>query len=150
MKQFLGLTKRDMLIFFKDKQSIVFSLLTSIIVLVLYLLFLKNTFIDSINSTLQQVPELNGLVPSDTIEMYVNLTLLVGIVGSAMITVPYNCLSTVVNDRERKVDYDILATPIKRWQIILSYFVSAAASAIILTSIILTVGLMILKMALQW
>lgn len=46
--------------------------------------------------------------------MFANLILLTGILGSAMITVPYNCLITLVKDRENKVDYDILATPLKR------------------------------------
>ena len=47
-------------------------------------------------------------------------------------------------DRENKVDYAILATPLKRGQIILSYFVSAAVSSVILTSSILVVGLIII------
>ena len=41
MKGFIGFTKRNLLVYFKDKQAILFSLLTSIIVFVLYLLFLK-------------------------------------------------------------------------------------------------------------
>ena len=145
MNKFLGLTKRNLLIFFKDKQSIVFSLLTSIIVFVLYLLFLRDSFVSAIQSALNQVEGLSGLVEAADVEMYANLTLLVGILGSAMITVPYNCLTTVIRDRENKIDYDILATPIRRWQIIVSYFVSATVSAIVMTGIILTIGLLILS-----
>lgn len=145
MNKFLGLTKRNLLIFFKDKQSIVFSLLTSIIVFVLYLLFLRDSFVSAIESALNQVEGLSSLVVADDIEMYANLTLLVGILGSAMITVPFNCLTTVVRDRENKIDYDILSTPIRRWQIVVSYFVSAAVSAILMTGIILTIGLLMLS-----
>ena len=145
MNKFLGLTKRNLLIFFKDKQSIVFSLLTSIIVFVLYLLFLRDSFVSAIQSALNQVEGLSSLVETADVEMYANLTLLVGILGSAMITVPYNCLTTVIRDRENKIDYDILATPIRRWQIIVSYFVSATVSAIVMTGIILTIGLFILS-----
>ena len=47
MRGILGLIKRNLLLFFKDWQSILFSLLTSIIVLVLYLLFLKGTFVSA-------------------------------------------------------------------------------------------------------
>lgn len=32
MNKFIGLTRRNLLIFFKDKQSVIFSLMTSIIV----------------------------------------------------------------------------------------------------------------------
>ena len=144
MKGFMGLTKRNLLIFFKDWQSILFSVLTSIIVLVLYLLFLKGTFIDSINSSAEALGDLKALLKEEDLEMYVNMTLLVGVLGSALITVPYNCLCTVVKDRENKIDLDVLATPVKRWQIILSYFLSAVISACIMTAAILTVGLIIL------
>lgn len=141
MRGFLGLTKRNLLLFFKDKQSIIFSLLTSMIVLALYLLFLKDTFVNAMDSAINQFPGLSLLIDKNDKDMFANLILLTGILGSAVITVPYNCLITLVKDRENKVDYDILATPLKRGQIILSYFVSAAFSSIILTGIILAIGL---------
>ena len=141
MRGFLGLTKRNLLLFFKDKQSIIFSLLTSMIVLALYLLFLKDTFVNAMDSAMNQFPSLSSLIDKNDKDMFANLILLTGILGSAMITVPYNCLITLVNDRENKVDYDILATPLKRGQIIFSYFVAAALSSVILTSVILAIGL---------
>ena len=146
MRGFLGLTKRNLLLFFKDKQSIIFSLLTSMIVLALYLLFLKDTFVNAMDSAINQFPSLSSLIDKNDKDMFANLILLTGILGSAMITVPYNCLITLVKDRENKVDYDILATPLKRGQIILSYFVSAAFSSVILTGIILAVGLVTICM----
>ena len=141
MRGFLGLTKRNLLLFFKDKQSIIFSLLTSMIVLALYLLFLKDTFVNAMDSAMNQFPVLSSFIDKSDKDMFANLILLTGILGSAMITVPYNCLITLVKDRENKVDYDILATPLKRGQIIFSYFVSATVSSVILTSMILTIGL---------
>lgn len=142
MRKFLGLTKRNLLIYFKDIQSVLFSMLTSIIVFVLYLLFLKGTFVDAINSSMQGLEE---FVKTGDINMLANGLLLTGILGSAMITVPYNCLSTIVKDRENRIDYDISATPIKRWQIILSYFTASTVSAFVMSSIILTVGIAILS-----
>lgn len=146
MRGFLGLTKRNLLLFFKDKQSILFSLLTSMIVLALYLLFLKDTFVNAMDSAMNQFPNLSSLIDKNDKDMFANLILLTGILGSAMITVPYNCLITLVKDRENKVDYDILATPLKRGQIIFSYFVSAALSSAILTSMILAIGLGVIGM----
>lgn len=144
MKGFLGLTKRNLLIFFKDKQMVVFSLLTSIIVLALYLLFLKGTYVDAMTGIIDKYKGLSGLIGKGDIDMFADFVLLTGIIGSAMITVPYNCLTTVVKDRENKVDYDILATPVKRREIILSYFISAALSSVLLTGIILTVGFLVI------
>ena len=146
MRGFLGLTKRNLLLFFKDKQSIIFSLLTSMIVLALYLLFLKDTFVNAMDSAMNQFPSLSSLIDKNDKDMFANLILLTGILGSAMITVPYNCLITLVKDRENKVDYDIIATPLKRGEIIFSYFISAALSSVILTSIILAIGLGVIGM----
>ncbi len=140
------MTKRNVIVFLKDRQSVVFSLLTSIIVLVLYLLFLKGTFVDAIETVLSQQSMLSGRISAGDIDMFANLILVTGILGSAMITVPFNCLTTIVRDRENRVDYDILATPVKRWQIVLSYYLAGAFSSILLNGIILTVALMVIRM----
>ena len=141
MRGILGFIKRNVLLFFKDWQSILFSLLTSIIVLVLYLLFLKGTFVSAIQSAMEQYPGLASMVPQKDIDMFANLFLLSGILGSAMISVPFSCITVLVKDRANKVDYDILATPMKRGQIIFAYFVSAVLTSILLNSIILAIGL---------
>ena len=141
MRGILGFIKRNVLLFFKDWQSILFSLLTSIIVLVLYLLFLKGTFVSAIQSAMEQYPGLASMVLQKDIDMFANLFLLSGILGSAMISVPFSCITVLVKDRANKVDYDILATPMKRGQIIFAYFVSAVLSSTLLTGIILAVGL---------
>ena len=146
MRGILGLIKRNLLLFFKDWQSILFSLLTSIIVLVLYLLFLKGTFVSAMQSAMEQYPGLASMVPQKDIDMFANLFLLSGILGSAMISVPFSCITVLVKDRANKVDYDILATPMKREQIIFAYFVSAVLTSILLNSIILAVGLIGIRM----
>ena len=146
MRGISGLIKRNLLLFFKDWQSILFSLLTSIIVLILYLLFLKGTFVSAIQSAMEQYPGLASMVPQKDIDMFANLFLLSGILGSAMISVPFSCITVVVKDRANKVDYDILSTPLKRGQIIFAYFVSAVLTSILLNSIILAVGLIGIRM----
>ena len=146
MRGILGFIKRNVLLFFKDWQSILFSLLTSIIVLVLYLLFLKGTFVSAIQRAMEQYPGLASMVLQKDIDMFANLFLLSGILGSAMISVPFSCITVLVKDRANKVDYDILATPMKREQIILAYFISAVLTSILLNSIILAVGLIGIRM----
>ena len=141
MRKYIGLTKRNLLIYFKDYQSILFSMITPIIVFVLYLLFLKDTFVSPIkNATIG----LEQWILDEDINMFVNGLLLTGILGTTMITVPYNCLITIVRDRDNKIDYDISVTPIRRNQIVLSYFTASALSAFIMAAIILTGGLCIM------
>lgn len=142
MKKFWGLTRRNLLIYFKDIQAVIFSLMTSIIVFALYLLFLKGTFVDAITDTMGG---LEKIISQDTVDMLANTILLSGILGSSSITVAYNCLITVVRDREYKIDYDISATPIKRWQIIISYYLSAMISAFVMTLLISLIGVIVLS-----
>ena len=66
MNKFIGLTKRNLLIYFKDRQSVIFSMLTSIIVLVLYLLFLKQSYIDAAESALKGLENLVDKKDIDT------------------------------------------------------------------------------------
>ncbi len=142
MRDFMGFTRRNILLYFKDVLAILFSLLTSVIVFVLYILFLKGTFVEALTSTMNG---LENIVNSNDIDMFVNGILLSGILGSAMITVPYTCLQTIVKDRETGVDSDICATPLKRWKIVLSYFTSSAVSSFVITAAILTIGLAVLS-----
>lgn len=142
MRGFLGLTKRNLLIYFKDIHAVIFSLLTSIIVFVLYLVFLKGNYVSAFE---RMSVGLESFITTSDMEILVSGILLVGIIGSALVTVPFNCLTTIIKDRENKIDYDISATPIKRWQIILAYFCASVISAFLVTSLILAVGLSIIS-----
>lgn len=141
MNKFIGFTKRNLLIYFKDTASVIFSMLTPIIVFVLYILFIKGTFVDAINSASEPIK--NFISDNDTSQL-ANGLLLSGIIGSALITVPYNCLVTIVRDRENNVDKDILSTPMKRGQIIISYFMASVISAFLISAVIMTIGLVLL------
>lgn len=138
MNKFIGLTKRNMLVYFKDKSAVLFSMLTPIIVFSLYMIFIKQTYTGAIENSAGALLDIMG---AESADMLSNGLLLAGILGSALITVPFNCLTTIVSDRENKIDFDISSTPIKRWQIILSYFCASALSSIIMNLIILSAGI---------
>ena len=144
MRKYWGLTKRNLLVFFKDKTMIFFSMLTPLIIFILYLLFLKATFLHSMESSTEALMTL-GLVTSGDLEALTGGLLLAGIMGSALITIPYNCLTTLVNDRASGIDVDVTATPLSRVQIILAYFTASTISAILMASVILGAGLLILQ-----
>ncbi|MCR5798570.1 MAG: ABC transporter permease [Lachnospiraceae bacterium] len=142
MNKMMGLTKRNILVYFKDKSSILFSMLTPLIVLVLYILFLKGTYVSAIENSAKG---LEGFINTADIEKIAAGLLLAGILGTALITIPYNTLMTIVKDKENKVDFDISATPINRVNIILSYFVASAFSAFVMTAAVTTIGLAVMR-----
>ena len=138
MKQFWGLTRRNLLVYFKDVQAVLFSMLTSIIVFVLFVLFLRQSYADSITA---EAASLGPLVKAGDIDSFTYGLLLSGLMGSTVITVSYHSLTTIVRDREKRIDYDVSATPIRRWQIILSYFTASILSAVVMACLVLTAGL---------
>ena len=142
IRSFWGLTKRNMLVFFTNKGTLFFSMLTPMIILLLYILFLKNNLLSSLRDA---AAGLGNLVSAQDMDQFVNGLLLTGIISSALITIPYNALEIMVRDRETKVDLDMLSTPVKRFEIILSYFCAAAGSAFMQTMIVLLFGLGVLS-----
>lgn len=141
MNKFWGFTKRNLLVYFKDKASVLFSMLSPLIVFALYMLFLKGTILDSLES---RSSGLENFITSSNLEALANGILLASIIGTSIITVPYQTLITLVKDREDRIDYDISATPMGRIQIVMSYFASACIAAFVMTTIVMTVGLVIL------
>ncbi len=144
LRGFLGLTKRNMLVFFTDKGTLFFSMLTPMIILLLYILFLKNSLLSSLQDA---ATGLENLVAAKDMAQFVNGLLLTGIISSALITIPYNALEIIVRDREDRVDLDMLSTPVKRFEIILSYFCAAVISAFMQAMVVLAVGIGILSMS---
>lgn len=138
LNAYLGMSKRNIKVFFRDRSTVFFSILSPLIVLVLYILFLKQTYVDVINN---QVEGLQGLVTNKDIDTFINLWLLSGILGTSCITVALNSLTIIVVDKHQKIDYDYNASPISGPIVALSYFTGAFINTLIIGTCILTVGL---------
>lgn len=137
----IGLIKRNMLVYLNNKGAIFFSMLTPIIILTLYMLFLKSSYLYYLEKA---ASELGDLISAKDMDRFANGLMLVGIISSALITIPYNALLTIVRDREDRAYYDMIATPVKRAEIILSYFIAAVISAFLQTLTVLACGLIVL------
>jgi len=122
MVSFIGMIKRNMLVYLKDRQAVIFSMITPIIVFVLYILFLRGTFVDALEKYLESA---KCLIDEKDIDVFANMLLLSGVIGSSVITVSYSSLVTIVADRQAKIDYDISATPVTRVKIIVCYLIAA-------------------------
>lgn len=143
LNAYRGMTIRNAKVFLKDKMAVFFSLLTQIIVLGLFLLFIKSTYIDSIESVLG---ELSDLVKKADIEALVNSWMIAGVIGTATVTASMDALSVMVSDKQEKIDYDYTASSVKSSVVILSYFSGAVLCALITSLILLTAGLVFLAL----
>ena len=138
IRAFKGMTIRNMKVYGKDKISLLLSMLTQLIVLGLFVLFLKGNYVDVIN---QELGDLKGLLSKDDINSIVNSWLVSGVAGTAVVTSALNALSVMVHDKMDRIDYDYTAAAIKNRTVVMSYFTGAMLSAVVTSSILLTAGL---------
>ena len=103
------LVLRNLKIFVGDKASVFFSLLAPLIVLLLYVFFLKELQIDSAAAMFGDVP-----VDPALIEKTVNNWMLAGVVSVACVTVSFSAQEREIKDRETGVVADIKASPLPR------------------------------------
>ena len=137
MKRLLAFTQRNLMVYLKNKSSIFFSVLTSVIVLGLYLLFLRDNYTQPLIEVADQMSL--GLSAKD-ISLLSDEVIIAATISLSTITIPVTVLQNVVNDKEKRIDYDILSSPLKRWEIILGYFLSAVIASFALSSLLTTIA----------
>ncbi len=143
LNTYRGMTVRNMKVYAKDRLAVLLSMLTQIIILGLFILFLRNNYIDAV---LRSLGEAQNIVAKADVEALVNSWLISGVVGTSVVTVALNTLSVMVNDKQERIDYDYNATSVKGGTVVLSYFSGAMATTFIMSSILLAAGLIFLSL----
>lgn len=114
----MQLTNRNMRIFLKDKTTVFFSLLSPLIALMIYVLFLGDIQVDSV---MRFIPE-GIVVDAGLIKAFVDSWMIAGVMSIACITVSLCANSIMLEDKKIGILNDALSSPIKKWVITLSYF----------------------------
>jgi multidrug/hemolysin transport system permease protein len=138
MSGMLMLAKRNVLCFFRDRSSVFFSLMAVLIVLMLYLLILRNLLIDSV---------LNGgmeFASEDQVAKMIDSWVLAGILGIVSVTSSAGSLQCMVDDRISGKDLDFKITPMKTYQLTMSYILSTFLVGLIMSAITLAIALVFL------
>lgn len=123
------ITRRNILIFFRDPATIFFSLLASIILFVLYAAFLSTMQVDGLADQLPQAA-------SADIEAFVSSWVLGNIAMLTTMTTSLSALAVFVDDRATDSFRDFRVSPVNRFEIITGYLLGAF---IISTALSLTV-----------
>jgi len=122
---FWSLTKRHLSIFFKNKLTVLFTLMVPVAILLVYALFLRPMEISQIESsldnTLVQTLKDNG----DMKKIYgiVDSWMISGILAVSCITVSLNTCYIQIRDKENGVSKDFISSPISSKTLMFSYFV---------------------------
>ena len=128
MKTFLSSVKRNTTLFFKDKGLFFTSLITPLILLVLYITFLSNVFRDSFNQIFSAVGE---TVSDKLISSLVGGQLMSSLLAVSCITVSFCSNMLMVQDKVNGAYNDLMMTPLKRSTLALSYYLSTLISTLI-------------------
>lgn len=123
-----NLIKRNCKLFFKDKGMFFTSLITPMILLILYVTFLAKVYKDSF---LGALPE--GFVDSEKIiDKTVAGQLCSSLLAVCCITVAFCSNMLIVQDKVNGVRKDLTVTPVRKSVLSLSYYISTAVSTLII------------------
>ena len=128
MKTVYFLTRRNCRLFFKDKGMFFSSLITPIILLVLYATFLAKIYRDSFVSA---VPP--GLVSDSLIDATVAAQLISSLLAVIFVTVAFCANLISINDKASGAIRDLTVTPVRRSALAVGYFAAAAIVTLIVT-----------------
>ncbi len=127
------LTKRNVVVFFRDPAAVFFSLLSPIILFVLFSAFLGGVQTDALQKSL---PTASG----DAVDAFVYSWVIANLVMITTATTSLSALVVFVNDRVGNVFRDFLVSPIKRLHLIGSYLLGAFLVSVALSAAVLVLA----------
>lgn len=122
-----NLTKRNCKLFFKDKGMFFTSLITPIILLVLYATFLAKVYRDSFSSALPA----GFSIKQKLIDATVGGELFSSLLAVSCVTVSFCCNMLMVQDKVTGARHDLTVSPVKSSVLSLSYYISTLISTLI-------------------
>lgn len=128
MSTFFAIMKRNIKLFFRDKAMFLTSLITPVILLVLYATFLGDVYRDSFTANLPEGFELSekllgGLVGGQLIS---------SILAVSCVTVAFCSNFLMVQDKATGAAKDLLMSPVKPSLLALGYYLSSIACTLII------------------
>ncbi len=118
---------RNLKLYFRNKSSVLFSLLAVFIIIGLYALFLGDVWLD--DSMRIQYPEL-----------LMNNWLIAGIIAVASTTATMGAFGIMVEDKARKIYKDFYSSPITRASVTGGYLASAFIIGVFMSLVALAIG----------
>ena len=149
MKTFSVMVKRNVKMFFSDKGLFFSSMITPIILLVLYATFLGNVFKDSFVSSLEE--NFSDITPfKGVISGIVGGQLLSSLLAVSCVTVSFCSNLIMVQDKYTGVRKDLLVSPVKKSTLALAYYAGTLIVTLIVTLSATLVGCLYIALDGGW
>ena len=137
IRKLFALVQRNMKCYFKDKFLFLVSLITPMILLLLFVTFLRGVYIDSFNSIFEQF---NFTVDDDIINGLAGSWLLSSIIVVSSVTVAICSNAVMIQDKIEGPIVDLSVSPIKGTTVSISYFVANFLVTLLVMLCVLAVG----------
>ena len=137
MSTFFTLINRNRKLFFRDKGMLFSSLITPIILIVLYATFLAKVYKDSFVSNIPEVLDISEKLINGTVAGQLAAALL----AVSCVTVTFCVNLTMVQDRANGVRKDFDVSPVRKPMIYLGYFFSTVLNALMVNFLALALCL---------
>ena len=138
-----ALIKRDIKLYFKDKGMFFTSLITPLILLVLYGTFLSNVYEDTFRSALEAA---GATVSDKLIGGCVGGELASSLLAVCCVTVAFCSNMLMVQDKVNGVRRDLTVSPVKNSTIALGYYISTLVSTLLVCGVATGICMLYLKM----
>lgn len=143
MKEIAALVSRNRKLFFKDKGMLFSSMITPVILIVLYATFLANVYKDSFVSATKDMIDLSDKIINGTVAAQLAAALL----AVSCVTVTFCVNLTMVQDRASGARKDFDVSPVSKTKIYIGYFLSTVLNSLMVNGTALALCLLyILKM----
>ena len=141
MKEIKALTVRNIKLFFKDKGLFFTSLITPLILLVLYATFLRNVYSDSLEQIL--FPEGQAVTGElkDVLNGLVSGQLISSLLAVCCVTVAFCSNMLMVQDKANGSKVDLGMAPVKEWKLSVAYFAASSMVTLFICYVALFAGL---------
>lgn len=137
MKAVFALVRRNRKLFFKDKGMLFSSLITPVILIVLYATFLAKIYKDSFQSAISGMVKVSDKLINGTVAGQMTAALL----AVSCVTVTFCVNLTMIQDRANGTRKDFNVSPISKAQIYLGYFIATVVNSLMINGLALVICL---------
>ena len=131
MRTVLALMNRNRKLFFKDKGMLFTSMITPVILIVLYATFLAKVFRDSFTAAIPDMITISDKLINGTVAAQLTASLM----AVSCITVTFCVNLTMVQDKANGTRKDFNVSPVSRGKIYLGYFLSTVANSLMVNGL---------------
>lgn len=141
MKTVFALMNRNRKLFFRDKGMLFSSLITPVILIVLYATFLANVYRDSFTSSLPEFMQISEKLINGTVAAQLGAALL----AVTCVTVTFCVNLTMIQDRANGARRDFDVSPVSKPVLYISYLLSTVCNSLMVNAVALGMCLLYIE-----